>query len=449
MGTLVITARSPLAGSAAPPRRPRRQRPRATRVISAVTTRIPKPRASSSENHGPGGSPRVVPARVLAPGARTVASPGRTAVISRAASASDEADGDADEDDTSKLIVACAIGLATGLGVALFNVAEHATHDLVFVATNLDPSRYQLEGERQAGPAADTLFQAFAAVAAPTAAGFLVTGMRFACGGFEGEEVPRAPRWRALRSDRARDDGEDVNEADDDEADADRDGAVADGWATRAAKPVLKAAAAVVTLGSGASLGPEGPSVEIGASVAGGVSELANVTGDASGSQTARRLGLIAAGSAAGISAGFGAPIAGLFFAFESILQPAASRGSLPTRGGGGSTGFGPLTTESVILASVLAAVVSNQILGDTPRFSCPRLIFEPLRSSRCTCPWGSCAELPRWRSGRRAARWATRSTRWSGGAGRAGPDGAGCPASGTRPSAAFSLASSRCTFRR
>ena len=221
MGTLVITARSPLAGSAAPPRRPRRQRPRATRVISAVTTRIPKPRASSSVHHGPGGSPRVVPARVLAPGARTVASPGRTAVISRAASASDEADGElADEDDTSKLIVACAIGLATGLGVALFNVAEHATHDLVFVATNLDPSRFQLEGERQAGPAADTLFQAFAAVAAPTAAGFLVTGMRFACGGFEGEEVPRAPRWRALRSDRARDDGEDVNEADDDEADA-------------------------------------------------------------------------------------------------------------------------------------------------------------------------------------------------------------------------------------
>ena len=314
----------------------------------------------------------MVPARVLASGARTVASPGRTAVISRAASTDDEGDGDADEDDTSKLIVACAIGLATGLGVALFNVAEHATHDLVFVTTNLDPTRFQLEGERQAGPAADTLFQAFAAVAAPTAAGFLVTGMRFACGGFEGEEVPRAPRWRGLRSDRGRsEDDDDENEADDDASDADgTDGGFADGRdLARAAKPVLKAAAAVVTLGSGASLGPEGPSVEIGASVAGGVSELANVTSSA---KTAQRLGLIAAGSAAGISAGFGAPIAGLFFAFESILQPAASRGSLPTRGGGGSTGFGPLTTESVILASVLAAVVSNQILGDTPAFVVP-----------------------------------------------------------------------------
>ena len=94
----------------------------------------------------------MVPARVLASGARTVASPGRTAVISRAASASDEADGDADEDDTSKLIVACAIGLATGLGVALFNVAEHATHDLVFVATNLDPRGSSWRASDRRGP---------------------------------------------------------------------------------------------------------------------------------------------------------------------------------------------------------------------------------------------------------------------------------------------------------
>jgi H+/Cl- antiporter ClcA len=118
-----------------------------------------------------------------------------------------------------------------------------------------------------------------------------------------------------------------------------------------AAKPVLKAAAAVVTLGAGASLGPEGPSVEIGASVAGAAAGLGVVENNASVSSTSssssssssssaaaaaaksRRLGLIAAGSAAGISAGFGAPIAGLFFAFESILQPAATRG---IKGGGG-----------------------------------------------------------------------------------------------------------------
>ena len=317
----------------------------------------------------------VVTARVIpSAGSRTAAWRDRNAVISRAtpSGGSDEADNAYfDEDDTGKLLVACAIGLATGLGVALFNVAEHSTHDAVFIFSAFDPSRFQLEGERQSGPAADTLFQAVSAVAAPTAAGFLVTGLRFAAGGFEGEEVPRAPRWRGLRAGSPEDEDEDKGVVDvDTDADAEDEGADEDkdeapgpeGPLRRAFKPVLKAAAAVVTLGSGASLGPEGPSVEIGASVAGGVSELANMTSSA---KTAQRLGLIAAGSAAGISAGFGAPIAGLFFAFESILQPAASRGSLPTRGG--STGFGPLTTESVILASVLAAVVSNQILGDTP----------------------------------------------------------------------------------
>ena len=315
----------------------------------------------------------VVTARVIpSAGRRTTAWRDRNAVISRAtpSGGSDEADNAYfDEDDTGKLLVACAIGLATGLGVALFNVAEHSTHDAVFIFSAFDPSRFQLEGERQSGPAADTLFQAVSAVAAPTAAGFLVTGLRFAAGGFEGEEVPRAPRWRGLRAGSPEDEDEETVVVDvDTDADAEDEGADEDeapgpeGPLRRAFKPVLKAAAAVVTLGSGASLGPEGPSVEIGASVAGGVSELANMTSSA---KTAQRLGLIAAGSAAGISAGFGAPIAGLFFAFESILQPAASRGSLPTRGG--STGFGPLTTESVILASVLAAVVSNQILGDTP----------------------------------------------------------------------------------
>ena len=371
MGTLV-TVRSPFAAA-------RASRittlPRSTRASAAPRcVGAPEKMVTSVGRLTHGDRVGVVTARVIpSAGSRTAAWRDRTAVISRAtpSGGSDEADNAYfDEDDTGKLLVACAIGLATGLGVALFNVAEHSTHDAVFIFSAFDPSRFQLEGERQSGPAADTLFQAVSAVAAPTAAGFLVTGLRFAAGGFEGEEVPRAPRWRGLRAGSPEDEDEDKGVVDvDTDADAeDTEGADEDeapgpeGPLRRAFKPVLKAAAAVVTLGSGASLGPEGPSVEIGASVAGGVSELANMTSSA---KTAQRLGLIAAGSAAGISAGFGAPIAGLFFAFESILQPAASRGSLPTRGG--STGFGPLTTESVILASVLAAVVSNQILGDTP----------------------------------------------------------------------------------
>lgn len=64
-----------------------------------------------------------------------------------------------------------------------------------------------------------------------------------------------------------------------------------------ALKPILKTAAACVTLGTGNSLGPEGPSVEIGVSVAKGVGNFLD-----KGDQ--RRLSLRASGSAAGIAAG-------------------------------------------------------------------------------------------------------------------------------------------------
>lgn len=65
-----------------------------------------------------------------------------------------------------------------------------------------------------------------------------------------------------------------------------------------AVEPILKAMAACVTLGTGNSLGPEGPSVEIGASVAKMVGSLFD-----RGAQ--RKLSLRAAGSAAGISSGW------------------------------------------------------------------------------------------------------------------------------------------------
>lgn len=62
-------------------------------------------------------------------------------------------------------------------------------------------------------------------------------------------------------------------------------------------RPFLKAVAACVTLGTGNSLGPEGPSVEIGASIARGVNSVFNKS-----PQTG--LSLLAAGSASGISSG-------------------------------------------------------------------------------------------------------------------------------------------------
>ena len=71
---------------------------------------------------------------------------------------------------------------------------------------------------------------------------------------------------------------------------------------------LLRTAAAVATLGSGCSLGPEGPSVELGASLSRYFS--ANDT-------PRQKRHLFLAGTAAGVSAGFNSPVAGVFFAIE------------------------------------------------------------------------------------------------------------------------------------
>lgn len=68
-----------------------------------------------------------------------------------------------------------------------------------------------------------------------------------------------------------------------------------------ASRPFLKAIAASVTLGTGNSLGPEGPSVEIGTSIAKGITSTSFFDVNKG---SARMLPLLAAGSAAGLSAG-------------------------------------------------------------------------------------------------------------------------------------------------
>ncbi|EYU29008.1 hypothetical protein MIMGU_mgv1a002342mg [Erythranthe guttata] len=122
-----------------------------------------------------------------------------------------------------------------------------------------------------------------------------------------------------------------------------------------ALKPILKTLAACVTLGTGNALGPEGPSVEIGVSVAKGVGSFLD-----KGAQ--RKLSLRAAGSAAGISSGFNAAVAGCFFAVESVLWPSPAESSLSLTN----------TTSMVILSAVIASVISEIGLGSEPAFAVP-----------------------------------------------------------------------------
>jgi chloride channel protein, CIC family len=107
----------------------------------------------------------------------------------------------------------------------------------------------------------------------------------------------------------------------------------------------FKGLLSVVTIGSGGSAGPEGPIVEIGSSLASYLGQQLRLSG--------RELRLLAGcGAAAGIAAVFGAPLGGIFFSLEIILNE-----------------FAIHTFAPVVLSSVVAAVVSRSLLGDQPAF--------------------------------------------------------------------------------
>ncbi len=112
---------------------------------------------------------------------------------------------------------------------------------------------------------------------------------------------------------------------------------------------LVKMVAAAVSLGTGASLGPEGPSVEIGAN-------LGMFLGQALKASQERQRLLLGAGAAAGIAAGFNAPIAGVFFALELVL----------------GTTFATSAVSVVVLAAVVASLVAQIGLGAKPAFALP-----------------------------------------------------------------------------
>ncbi|HZS60506.1 MAG TPA: chloride channel protein [Gemmatimonadaceae bacterium] len=111
---------------------------------------------------------------------------------------------------------------------------------------------------------------------------------------------------------------------------------------------VARTLASAVTIGSGASAGSEGPVVVLGAAIGSGLGRVFQFTAE-------RVRVFVACGCGAAISAAFNAPLAGAFFALEEIL------GSL------GVASFSP-----VVVASVVAAVVSRAAFGNHPAFPMP-----------------------------------------------------------------------------
>ncbi|NIM51140.1 MAG: CBS domain-containing protein [Gemmatimonadales bacterium] len=125
--------------------------------------------------------------------------------------------------------------------------------------------------------------------------------------------------------------------------------AVAKRGGTVHAGPVaVKTASAALAIGTGGSVGAEGP-----VAVAG--SALGSKIGRFFRSGPERLRLLVACGAAAGISAAFNAPIAGVFFSLEKVI---------------GS--FGVRAFPPVLVASVIAAVISRAAFGDSPVIEIP-----------------------------------------------------------------------------
>ena len=116
---------------------------------------------------------------------------------------------------------------------------------------------------------------------------------------------------------------------------------------------VVKSLASALCIGSGGSVGREGPIVQIGSALGSSIGQVLKVPDDL------MRV-LVACGTAAGIAATFNAPIAGAIFALEIILADFALKNFIP-----------------IILASVFATVVSRGFMGDSPAFYVPKYALE------------------------------------------------------------------------
>lgn len=112
--------------------------------------------------------------------------------------------------------------------------------------------------------------------------------------------------------------------------------------------PVGKFLTAVLCIGSGHSMGREGPSVQIG-------SGIASVIGQWLRLSPARLKELVPVGAAGALAAAFNTPIAAVLFALEEII------------GDMNATLLG-----STVVASVAAVVVERSILGNEPLFRVP-----------------------------------------------------------------------------
>ena len=111
---------------------------------------------------------------------------------------------------------------------------------------------------------------------------------------------------------------------------------------------VIKSLASSITIGSGGSVGREGPIVQIGSALGSTLGQVLHMSDE-------RIRNLVACGAAGGIAATFNAPIAGVLFALEVILGQFSAR-----------------YFSTVVISSVTASVIGRVAFGNVPAFAVP-----------------------------------------------------------------------------
>jgi chloride channel protein, CIC family len=115
---------------------------------------------------------------------------------------------------------------------------------------------------------------------------------------------------------------------------------------------ILKPISAAIAIGTGGPFGAEGPIIQTGGAVGSLVGQLFHTT-------ASERKVLLACGAAAGMSATFNTPIAGVILAIELLLFEFKSRSFIP-----------------LVVASTLATAVHMQLLGVGPMFKVTAMDF-------------------------------------------------------------------------
>ena len=115
---------------------------------------------------------------------------------------------------------------------------------------------------------------------------------------------------------------------------------------------LVKTLASALTIGSGGSVGKEGPIVQIGSSFGSTLGQLFKLT-------PRETIILVGAGAAGGISATFNAPIGGVMFALELILPE-----------------YSIMTIMPLVVSSIVSTYISTLILGTHPAFVIPQYMM-------------------------------------------------------------------------